>query len=201
VITLGTGLGSALFVDGRLMPNLETGHHPFKKNKTCEMWLGKAAMAELGKKKMNAAVGETIVALERLFNLRKRYIGGGNAKKLTDDLPATVQMGGFRTKVAFPENRLGEGPIERETRNGARGREWREQVATDYARRPTLPRLQPGCCSGQNTSMSPIWRSQAPHESPFSRRIEFGHGSDMVLPIQQPVNHDNWPPRWAGKGD
>ena len=36
VLTLGTGLGSALFVGGRLVPNLELGHHPFRRNKTYE---------------------------------------------------------------------------------------------------------------------------------------------------------------------
>ena len=36
VLTLGTGIGSALFVDGRLVPNLELGHHPFQKGKTYE---------------------------------------------------------------------------------------------------------------------------------------------------------------------
>ena len=34
VITLGTGFGSALFVDGKLVPNLEMGHHPFRKKDT-----------------------------------------------------------------------------------------------------------------------------------------------------------------------
>lgn len=36
VITLGTGFGSALFVDGKLVPNLEMGHHPFRKGETYE---------------------------------------------------------------------------------------------------------------------------------------------------------------------
>jgi len=35
-LTLGTGLGAGLYVDGRLVPNLELGHHPWKKEKTYE---------------------------------------------------------------------------------------------------------------------------------------------------------------------
>ena len=91
VITLGTGLGSALFIDGRLVPNLELGHHPFKDGKTYEMWLGKEGKAKLGKKKWNAAVREAIAVLDHLFNFRRLYIGGGNAKKLKIELPANVQ--------------------------------------------------------------------------------------------------------------
>ena len=44
-ITLGTGIGSALFVDGRLVPNLEFGHHPFEKDRTYEERLGDAELA------------------------------------------------------------------------------------------------------------------------------------------------------------
>ncbi|MEL7475298.1 MAG: hypothetical protein AAGJ55_03590, partial [Cyanobacteria bacterium J06555_12] len=42
VVTLGTGFGSALFVDGVLVPNLEMGHHPFRKGDTYEQQLGNA---------------------------------------------------------------------------------------------------------------------------------------------------------------
>ena len=41
VITLGTGFGSALFLDGKLMPNLELAHHKFRKGKTYEEQLKK----------------------------------------------------------------------------------------------------------------------------------------------------------------
>ena len=51
VITLGTGFGSALFVDGKLVPNLEMGHHPFRKGETYEEQLGRAALEKEGKKK------------------------------------------------------------------------------------------------------------------------------------------------------
>jgi polyphosphate glucokinase len=92
VITLGTGLGSAIFVDGHLVPNLELGHHPFLKEKTYEQHLGKAALAKSGKKKWNKRVGAAIKQLAHTFNYTKLYIGGGNAKKVTIDLPDNVQL-------------------------------------------------------------------------------------------------------------
>src|SRR6266404_5033539 len=51
LITLGTGMGCALFVDGTLVPNLELAHHPFHKGKTYEDLLGKEGLKKLGKKK------------------------------------------------------------------------------------------------------------------------------------------------------
>src|SRR5205814_1947927 len=39
VVTLGTGIGSALFLDGRLVPKLELGHHPFRHGQTYEQQL------------------------------------------------------------------------------------------------------------------------------------------------------------------
>jgi polyphosphate glucokinase len=87
VLTLGTGLGSALFLDGCLAPNLEMGHHPFRKGKTYEQYLGAASLDEKGKKKWNGYLQEAIENLERLFNYRRLYLGGGNAKKIDITLP------------------------------------------------------------------------------------------------------------------
>lgn len=49
VLTLGTGLGSALFTDGRLCPGLELGHHPWQKGKTYEDFLGRRGLKKFGK--------------------------------------------------------------------------------------------------------------------------------------------------------
>lgn len=91
VLTLGTGLGSALFVDGRLVPNLELAHHPFRKDCTYEEQLGRAALDKAGKKKWNKRVKTAIELLARIINYRALYIGGGNAKKLQGDLPTNVK--------------------------------------------------------------------------------------------------------------
>lgn len=91
VITLGTGLGSALFEDGKLVPNLELAHHPFRKGQTYEELLGKVALEQRGKKKWNAALSGAIDQLEKLFNYDCLYIGGGNAKKIAIELPRNVK--------------------------------------------------------------------------------------------------------------
>jgi len=92
VLTLGTGMGSALFTDGRLVPNLELGHHPFRKNKTYEDCLGEAAMKEKGLKWWRKRLLEAIDLLAAIFNYRVLYIGGGNAKKIEMELPKNVKI-------------------------------------------------------------------------------------------------------------
>ena len=90
VVTLGTGFGSALFLDGKLVPNLEVAHHPFCRGRTYEERLGSAALEKTGRKKWQRRVMEAIAALEHLFNYDTLYIGGGNARRLTLDLPPNV---------------------------------------------------------------------------------------------------------------
>lgn len=88
VITLGTGLGSALFLDGRLVPNLELAHHAFHDGKTYEECVGAKALKKLGTKQWNKQVRKAIAQLEHALNYNALFIGGGNAKKLAGDLPA-----------------------------------------------------------------------------------------------------------------
>jgi len=90
ILTLGTGLGCALYSDGKYVPNLELAHHPFAKGKTYEQWVGKKALEKLGKKKWNKHVEEVIAQVLPIFNPRKLYLGGGNAKKLKIELPENV---------------------------------------------------------------------------------------------------------------
>lgn len=92
VLTLGTGFGTALFVNGHLVPNLEIAHHPFKNNKTYEQELGAVAYKRMGKKKWNQRLWEAIEMLDALFNYDFLYIGGGNAKKVVLALPDNVQL-------------------------------------------------------------------------------------------------------------
>ena len=91
VITLGTGFGSALFLDGKLMPNLELAHHNFRKGKTYEDRLKKKQLKKKGKKKWNKRLKKAIASLEQAFHYDRLYIGGGRAKKINFDLPDNVQ--------------------------------------------------------------------------------------------------------------
>ena len=105
VVTLGTGFGSALFVDGRLVPNLEIAHHPFRSTKTYEQELGDVVLKKIGKKKWNTRLEFAIQSLEALFNYDRLYIGGGNARKVTLELPENVtlisNMAGLLGGIAF----------------------------------------------------------------------------------------------------
>lgn len=92
VITLGTGVGSALFVDGILVPNLELGHHPFRKGNTYEQQLGREALDRVGKKRWNRRLQKAIATLEHLFNYDALYIGGGNTDKIEFELPANAHI-------------------------------------------------------------------------------------------------------------
>mgnify|MGYP000275621556 CR=1 FL=1 len=92
VITLGTGMGSALFLDGRLVPNLEIGHHPLRRGHTFEQYVCDAELVRIGKKKWNKRVRRVVDQLDPIFNYRLLYIGGGNARKIEGDLPENVRI-------------------------------------------------------------------------------------------------------------
>lgn len=92
VITLGTGFGSALFVDGKLVPNLEMGHHPFRKGETYEQQLGRAALEKVGDDKWNRRLLKAIAFLQHLFNYDYLYIGGGEAIRIKIQLPTNVKI-------------------------------------------------------------------------------------------------------------
>lgn len=92
VITLGTGFGSALFVDGHLVPNLEMAHHRFRKNESYEEQLGRATLEKIGKEKWNRRLQKALNSLEHLFNYDRLYIGGGEAKNITLKLPSNTTI-------------------------------------------------------------------------------------------------------------
>ncbi len=91
VITLGTGFGSVLFVDGHRI-HLELGHHPFRNGKTYEDELGHAALEKKGKGKWNKLLSEAIDELAGTFGYDRLYIGGGDAKFISFKLPANVKV-------------------------------------------------------------------------------------------------------------
>jgi polyphosphate glucokinase len=92
ILTLGTGLGSALFTSGHLCPGLELGHHIWrKKDRTYEDYLGKRGYEKYGVEKWNNLVQEAIESTRKLFNWDTLYLGGGNTKKITFRLPEDVK--------------------------------------------------------------------------------------------------------------
>ncbi len=92
VVTLGTGMGSALFVDGRLAPHLELAHHPFHRGKSYEHELGEKARRRMSGRKWNKRLLEAIDRLRALTNFDRLYLGGGNAKRVEAALPDDVTL-------------------------------------------------------------------------------------------------------------
>ena len=92
VITLGTGMGTALYIDGHYVPNIELAHHPFRGKKTYEDLVGAAAYAEVGKRRWRKRVHRVIEQILPIFNPRILYVGGGNAKHLKEKLPPQVKI-------------------------------------------------------------------------------------------------------------
>jgi polyphosphate glucokinase len=90
VITLGTGIGTAIFYEGRLMPHLELAHHPLRKDLSYNDVLGDAARKRDGSRKWNRRVHDTIEVLRALTFFDHCYIGGGNSARLEIDLPPDV---------------------------------------------------------------------------------------------------------------
>ena len=98
---LGTGLGSAMIVDGVIEP-LELGHLPFRK-KTFEDYVGERGLKKLGKKKWTKAVFAAVEQLSAAMEPDEVVLGGGGAADL-EELPEGCRrganenafLGGFR---------------------------------------------------------------------------------------------------------
>jgi predicted NBD/HSP70 family sugar kinase len=88
---LGTGLGSALILDGVVTP-LEIAHLPYKKKRTFEDYVGTRGLRRMGKKKWRLAVEDVVARLKNAFLADYVMLGGGNAKKL-DRLPSGARLG------------------------------------------------------------------------------------------------------------
>ncbi len=76
---LGTGLGSALIVDGVLEP-MELAHLPYKKGRTYEDYVGLAGLKRLGKRKWRHHVNEVVQQLKAAVQADYVVLGGGNAQ-------------------------------------------------------------------------------------------------------------------------
>ena len=92
VITLGTGVGAALFTNGHLYPGLELGHHPWRGRFSYEDHLGKKGYKKAGRKRWNELLKLAIEQTHHTFNWDHLYLGGGNAKKIDFKLPPNVTI-------------------------------------------------------------------------------------------------------------
>ena len=99
---LGTGLGSAMIVDGMLQP-MELAHLIYKNGKTYEDYLGLRGLERCGKKKWRQNVAKITKSLKSALEADYVVLGGGNGKKLKKLPPGTrlgknenAFLGGFR---------------------------------------------------------------------------------------------------------
>jgi polyphosphate glucokinase len=92
VITLGTGVGTAFFDDGRLLPHFEFAHHPLRKGQSYNDVLGEAARRRSGTRKWRVRVMEMIETMRALTFFDHCFIGGGNSARLGSDLPEGVSV-------------------------------------------------------------------------------------------------------------
>jgi polyphosphate glucokinase len=92
VLVLGTGVGTALFQDGRLMPHLELAQHPIGKgHKSYNDYIGDAARRRLSRKKWNRRVRKTVRILDSLLHYDTLHLSGGNGPKVEIGLPGRVK--------------------------------------------------------------------------------------------------------------
>lgn len=92
VLTLGTGLGTGLYVNGHLVPNLELAHHPLTKNKTYEDLVSNAERKRVGKKEWRKRVERVFETVELLFHYDLMHVGGGNTRHLKGPFPDNVRL-------------------------------------------------------------------------------------------------------------
>lgn len=99
---LGTGLGSALIVDGVLAP-LELAHLPYKHDRTYESFVGLGGLKRLGRKKWEKCVWDVVQRFKAALQVDEVVLGGGNAVRLRALPPGSRRgensrafVGGFR---------------------------------------------------------------------------------------------------------
>lgn len=115
---LGTGLGSAMIIDGHLEP-MELGHLPYKRRLTYEDYVGLRGLERMGKKKWRDEVIAVVAVFRKALSPEYVVIGGGNAK-LLKDLPPDTRLGdnanafkgGFRLWKVPPGVKGACGPFE-----------------------------------------------------------------------------------------
>ncbi|MDR3531760.1 MAG: ROK family protein [Rhodopila sp.] len=92
VITLGTGMGFALFQDGHPAPHLELSHHPIHKGKTYDQFIGVIAFKEVGHKRWNRRLRRVLACITTLVGYDTLFLGGGNAKQVGLELAPNIHL-------------------------------------------------------------------------------------------------------------
>ena len=96
VLTLGTGLGAALFDRGDLAPHLELSHAPVRRGLTYDVYIGQVERRRLGSTLWSRRVQRVVQGLWPVVRWDRLYLGGGNAQNVT---PAVLARLGERVTV------------------------------------------------------------------------------------------------------
>ena len=78
VCTLGTGLGTALFQDGALLPHMDLSHMAIHAKDDFDVYIGDQTLKAIGTKDWNKRIGKTIAMLRKVFFYDHLYFGGGS---------------------------------------------------------------------------------------------------------------------------
>lgn len=85
VITLGTGVGTAVFNGGHLLPHMELSHTPFRDGMTIDEMVGNHNREQIGDKKWVRHVRQAIDVFDAMLWFDRLFVGGGNAKLLSPE--------------------------------------------------------------------------------------------------------------------
>jgi polyphosphate glucokinase len=102
VITLGTGFGTAFFMDGSLMPHLEFAHLEFRNGETFNEQLGEPVRKKIGDERWNKRVRKAIAYLDALSFFDHLYIGGGNGPRVN-----RRDLGEVLDRITVVDNKAG----------------------------------------------------------------------------------------------
>ncbi len=102
VITLGTGFGTAFFMDGSLMPHIEFSHVEFRKGETFNEQLGEPTRKKIGDERWNRRARKAIAYLDALTFFDHLYIGGGNGPRVN-----RRDLGDVLERITVVDNKAG----------------------------------------------------------------------------------------------
>jgi polyphosphate glucokinase len=143
VLTLGTGVGSAVFSNGALAPHLELAQHPIHKGETYNDYIGNEARLAHSAKKWNRRVLNTIEIVHSLLHYDVLYLGGGNAANIVVDLPDNIRVAsndaGITGGIRLWEENVWQAIRDSHTRNGRGVSAIRRFARTVAPRRRSAP--------------------------------------------------------------
>ncbi|WP_232009887.1 ROK family protein [Actinomyces howellii] len=102
IVTLGTGLGNAVFDNGVLAPHVEVSQGPVRWGLTYDDYIGEHERLRLGDAHWSRRVRRVVDALRPMFVWDRLYLGGGNSRRITP-----LQLGKMGDDVVIVPNEAG----------------------------------------------------------------------------------------------